>query len=56
MKTAEEIIKANKCGDLFENDIDSIKSEYRALAKLYHPDVNKSKEASEIFAKIIFKI
>lgn len=52
MKTATEILKANKCGDLFEENVDSIKTEYRALAKLYHPDINKSKEAIEVFTKI----
>lgn len=52
LKSAVEILKSNKCGDLFERNIDSIKAEYRALAKLYHPDINKSSEAQEVFAKV----
>lgn len=48
---AEEILKIEKCGDLFTNDIDKCKEEYKNLSKLYHPDINKT-TTSDVFIKI----
>ena len=49
---AEEILEISKCGDLFPYGINGIKAKYRELAKEWHPDVNKSTEASKVFAKV----
>lgn len=34
------------------SNLDAIKSSYRKLAKLYHPDVNKSDSATKLFIQI----
>lgn len=52
MKTPEQILKAKKCGDLFENNIDKIKAEYKELARAYHPDLYKEDNANEILANL----
>lgn len=49
--SGEEIIKINKVGDLFHNDINSCKSHYRDLVKQWHPDVNKI-DTTDIFLHI----
>lgn len=49
MKTVDEILKAEKFGDIFQfGDKNSIKSQYRELARLYHPDIYKGKYANQI--------
>lgn len=50
--TAELILKAKFPGDIFSSDKEAIKSEYRALAKKWHPDMNESSIASEVFNKL----
>ena len=35
-----------------DSDVNAIKSAYRKLARKYHPDVNKTKEAEEKFKDI----
>lgn len=53
MKTADEILNANKCGDIFSRgDADSIKSEYRQMARAYHPDICTLPNAGEVFSKL----
>lgn len=53
MKTAEEIISAKSCGDLFsKNDKQTVVAEYRELAKAFHPDVCSLPNATDIFAKV----
>lgn len=47
-----KILSAKTPEDIFTNDLDKIKTEFRNLAKKYHPDVNKSPEANECFRKI----
>jgi hypothetical protein len=47
-----QILKAKKPGDIFSNNASKIKDEYKSLVKRYHPDVNKSPNANEVFQKI----
>lgn len=48
--TAEQILAAKKCGDLFSKaDKDTVVTEYRRLAKEFHPDVCSLPNAEEIF-------
>ncbi len=49
---ADQILSISKCGDLFPNDINKTKAQYKELAKVWHPDTNKSPKASDVFAKI----
>ncbi len=49
---AHKILASDKCGDLFSNNADKAKEEFRALVKLYHPDRNKDSIAEEVFQKI----
>lgn len=49
----DQILKAKYAGDLFSNDLNKIKVEYKALSKQWHPDLNNnSKEANDAMAKI----
>ncbi len=50
--TAEEILKIEKCGDLFPNDLDESKKVYRILAHKWHPDLCDDPSAGKVFAKI----
>jgi len=53
MKTAEEILLAAKCGDLFSQNTEQVvKAEYRQMAKVYHPDTCKLPNATDVFKKI----
>lgn len=52
MISEKQILKAEKPGDIFTNDIKIIKNEYKELVKIYHPDVNTSPNAKDIFQKI----
>lgn len=52
IKTDKEILKATKYEDLFSTDEDIAKKQLREYCKLYHPDVNESKEAEDIFCII----
>lgn len=53
MKTADEILSANKCGDIFSRaDKDTVKTEYRQMAREYHPDVCTLPNANKVFAKL----
>ena len=53
MRTAEEILRAKLCGDIFSRSEKAIVvSEYREMARAYHPDVCKLPNATEITAKI----
>lgn len=47
----EEILSIEKCGDLFSNDIDKCKEEYKILSKQWHPDRNID-DTSDVFIKI----
>lgn len=50
--TSEQILSISKCGDLFPNNIDSVKTKYKELVKEWHPDVNKNPKAVDVFQKI----
>lgn len=50
--TAEDILSMSKCGDLFPNNIDAIKTRYKELVKEWHPDANKNSKAVDVFQKI----
>ena len=51
--TTSEILKMKEPGELFSDNIKTIKDEYVELAKIYHPDRNKnSQQANEVMAKI----
>lgn len=53
MKTANEILGAQKCGDIFSRgDEQSVIQEYRQMAKEYHPDVCPLTNAHEIVSKL----
>lgn len=53
MKTADEILKANKCGDVFSRgDEDCVKTEYKQMAKTYHPDCCDLPNAADVFARL----
>jgi len=52
IRDGQKILNTEIVGDLFSNDINKIKDEYKKLAKIWHPDINKDKNASDIFAKI----
>lgn len=54
MKSANDILNATYCGDIFTqtNDITQLKHEYHNYAKFYHPDVNNTVNASTIFQKL----
>lgn len=52
MVTKAQILKASKPGDIFTNDFDIARSEYKELVKTYHPDVYKSPDATDVFQKI----
>ncbi|MCM1222869.1 MAG: hypothetical protein NC548_51265 [Lachnospiraceae bacterium] len=53
MKTADEILAANKCGDLFScRDKDKVRAEYKQMARAYHPDICTLPNASAVFAKL----
>lgn len=47
-----EILKAKKAGDIFSNNSTKVKNEFRELAKVYHPDINKSPAANTVFIKL----
>ena len=52
MHTAEAILTMNSPGDLFSNDEVKIKTEYRNLAKHWHPDINHHPRAVEVMKKV----
>lgn len=53
MKTAEDILQAQKCGDIFEwGSKQHINAQYKELARIYHPDIYKGNGAKDIMAKI----
>lgn len=54
MKSANEILNATYCGDIFTqtNNITNLKHEYREYAKIYHPDVCNISNASLVFQKL----
>lgn len=53
MKTADEILNASKCGDIFsQGDERIVKAEYRQMARAYHPDICTLPNASKVFAKL----
>jgi serine/threonine protein kinase len=49
---AKSILSVTQVGDLFTNDADKIKTEYKDLAKIWHPDMNSDPDASTVFAFI----
>lgn len=52
MVSEKQILEAKKAGDIFSSDVDRIKAQYKDLVKQFHPDVNKSPKANEIFQKL----
>lgn len=50
--TEDEILSIQKAGDLFSNDREKCKAEYKELVKIWHPDVSGSLKAREVFDKI----
>lgn len=52
--SGEEILKIEKCGDLFPYGLDNIKNRYKELVKQWHPDINKKDNASDVFTKITY--
>lgn len=53
MKTADEILNAKKCGDVFSRgDKDTVALEYRQLAKAFHPDLCSLPNANAVTAKL----
>lgn len=52
IRDADSILNVEMVGDLFTNNIDTAKNEYRDLAKIWHPDTNKNKKSSDVFTKI----
>ena len=53
IKTADEILNASKCGDIFsQGDEKVVKAEYRQMARAYHPDICTLPNASKVFAKL----
>ena len=50
---AEEILRAAQPGAIFTGaDERTLAGEFRILAKLWHPDINKSKDAAQVMARI----
>lgn len=47
--TGEEILKITHPGDLFPNDEKKCKHLYKELSKKFHPDINKAKNAEDVF-------
>ena len=45
-------IAGNEPERLFSGDVGTLKSEFRALSKLWHPDVSKNTQAESVFAHI----
>jgi len=53
MKTADQILKMTKPGDLFVSDASALRNEYKKLAKIWHPDVHEDPDtASKVMTKI----
>ena len=52
IKTRKEILSAKKYSDVFNENADIAKKEFREYCKLYHPDSDSSKEAAELFCII----
>jgi hypothetical protein len=52
MHNAEAILKMSTPGELYSQDEQLIKIEFRNLAKQWHPDVNTDKRAAEVLKKI----
>ncbi len=53
--TANNILDMKEPGELFSDNIDSIKEEYLNLAKIYHPDRNdNSKESNDVMTQVNF--
>ena len=50
--SAYQILAIQEPERLFMQDLDQVKSTYRALSKLWFPDLNKAKNASEVFQHI----
>lgn len=50
--TAEQILGMTKAGDLFSNNREDCKIEYRELSKHWHPDTNQSPKSKDVFCKI----
>lgn len=52
MLSAEQILRAKTCEEIFVNNKEETKSIYRELAKRFHPDIYKGLNAEDNFAKI----
>lgn len=53
--TSNQILSCKKCGDLFTNNPNTAKEEYKKLVKIWHPDNLKKenkKNGEEVFKKI----
>lgn len=53
MLDEKSILKAKSYQDIFSNDKNIAKKQFREYCKLYHPDVGKSRNAKEVFAKLV---
>ncbi|KLU73521.1 MAG: hypothetical protein RHS_0925 [Robinsoniella sp. RHS] len=49
---AEQILSISKTGDLFPYGIDMIKARYKELVKVWHPDINCTPGAAEVYSRI----
>ena len=50
--TIKQILAAREYADIFEPDINSVKSTYFALSKICHPDICREEDAYEAFTKL----
>jgi len=57
MLTAEEILSAKKCGDIFRRGSkEDITLEYRQLAKRFHPDLHKGSASYDVCVAVMAKL
>jgi hypothetical protein len=52
MVTKKQIMDSLYPGEIFADNLADMKKEYKELCKIWHPDINKSNGADEVFKKI----
>lgn len=52
LRSAEEILKYKEPGDLYSGNPDTLKTEFRDLVKVWHPDANGHPKAGEVIQVI----